>query len=104
MEKKAILRNCCITPDGRRCLKQTMKNKENLDKQKREKEEIPGKGEYTETMLITHKGLSQYTLKQGRKREKISRRESGKKRYGEEAGRVRNVMAHSQEQVVCGTE
>lgn len=59
--KKAILRNCCITPDGRRCLKQTMKDKENLAKQKREKEEVPGKGEFTETMLITHKGFSQYT-------------------------------------------
>lgn len=83
MEKKAILRNRCIIPDGRRCLKQTMKDKENLDKQKREKEEVPGKGEFTETTLITHKGFSQYTLKQERKREELSRRESGKKEYGE---------------------
>ena len=60
-----------------------MKDKENLDKQKREKEEVPGKGEFTETTLITHKGFSQYTLKQERKREELSRRESGKKEYGE---------------------
>lgn len=96
--------NCCITPDGRRCLKQTMKDKENLDKQKRGKEEMPGKGEYTETVLITHKVFSQYTLNQGRKREKTRRRDSGKKGYGEEAGRIRNGMAHSQEKVVWDSE
>ena len=80
-------------------MKQTLKDKENLDKQKREKEEMPVKGEYTETMLITHKVFSQYTLKQGRKREKRESRriESGKKGYGEEAGRIWNSMAHSQE-------
>lgn len=42
---KAILRNCCRRPDGRRYLRQTPKDKENLDEQKKEKEEIPGHGE-----------------------------------------------------------
>jgi len=65
---------------------------------------MPGKGEDTETMLITHKVCSQYTLKQGRKREKTRRRDSGKKGYGEEAGRIRNGMAHSQEKIVWDSE
>lgn len=32
-----ILRNCCRRPDGRRSLRHTLRDKENLDKQKRQK-------------------------------------------------------------------